>query len=50
MLGRSLGRLTPKQLGDEDEIDKDVRAEMDRVARGGADNDAVKVMHCFVDF
>ncbi|CAN0360061.1 unnamed protein product, partial [Hapterophycus canaliculatus] len=37
------GKLTPKQLGDEDEIDEDVRAEMERVASGGADSDVVKV-------
>eukprot|EP00903_Cladosiphon_okamuranus_P016293 g15025.t1 len=42
-VGRSLGKLTPKQLGDEDEIDEDVKAEADRVANGGADNDVVKV-------
>lgn len=42
-VGRSLGKLTPKQLGDEDEIDEDVQAEMDRVANGGADGDVVKV-------
>lgn len=42
-VGRSLGKLTPKQLGDEDEIDEDVRAEMDRVHGGGADGDVVKV-------
>ncbi|CAN0494129.1 unnamed protein product, partial [Ectocarpus sp. 12 AP-2014] len=40
---RSLKQLTPKQLGDEDNIDEDVRAEMDRVATGAADNDVVKV-------
>ena len=45
-VGRSLGKLTPKQLGDEDEIDEDVKTEMDRVAAGGADNDVVKVMTC----
>lgn len=43
MLGRSLKQLTPKQLGDEDEIDEDVRAEADRVVVGGADEDVVKV-------
>lgn len=43
MLGRSLKELTPKQLGDEDEIDEDVRAEADRVVGGGADEDVVKV-------
>lgn len=43
MLGRSLKKLTPKQLGDEDEVDEDVRAEADRVVVGGADNDVVKV-------
>ncbi|CAB1115344.1 ABC [Ectocarpus sp. CCAP 1310/34] len=43
VLGRSLKKLTPKQLGDEDNIDEDVRAEMDRVATGAADNDVVKV-------
>ncbi|CAM9216451.1 unnamed protein product [Ectocarpus fasciculatus] len=42
-VGRSLKKLTPRQLGDEDEIDEDVGAEADRVARGGADNDVVKV-------
>lgn len=42
-LGRSLKQLTPKQLGDEDEIDEDVRAEVDRVVVGGADDDVVKV-------
>ena len=48
-VGRSLGKLTPKQLGDEDEIDEDVKTEMDRVAAGGADNDVVKVTNllCF---
>ncbi|CAN0373744.1 unnamed protein product, partial [Ectocarpus sp. 12 AP-2014] len=40
---RSLKKLTPKQLGDEDNIDEDVRAEMDRVTTGAADNDVVKV-------
>ena len=43
MLGRSLKQLTPKQLGDEDNIDEDVRAEADRVVGGGADGDVVKV-------
>lgn len=43
-LGRSLGKLTPKQLGEEDAIDEDVQTEMDRVAAGGADNDVVKVI------
>ncbi|CAM9216529.1 unnamed protein product, partial [Ectocarpus fasciculatus] len=43
VLGRSLKKLTPKQLGDEDSIDEDVRAEMNRVATGAADNDVVKV-------
>lgn len=43
VLGRSLKKLTPKQLGDEDDIDEDVRAEMNRVATGAADNDVVKV-------
>lgn len=42
-VGRSLGKLTPRQLGDEDEIDEDVKAEADRVAGGGADRDVVKV-------
>lgn len=42
-LGSSLGKLTPKQLGDEDEIDEDVRREANRVTAGGADNDVVKV-------
>lgn len=42
-VGRSLGKLTPRQLGDEDEIDEDVKAEADRVANGGADRDVVKV-------
>ena len=42
-VARSLRSLTPKQLGDEDEVDEDVKAEMDRVANGGADNDVVKV-------
>lgn len=47
-VGRSLGRLTPRQLGDEDEIDEDVKAEADRVANGGADRDVVKVRFlCF---
>ncbi|CAM9274465.1 unnamed protein product, partial [Hapterophycus canaliculatus] len=44
VLGRSLGKLTPKQLGDEDEIDEDVRAEMTRVASGGANEDVVKIV------
>lgn len=43
ILGRSLTGLTPKQLGDEDEIDEDVRAEANRVVDGGADKDVVKV-------
>lgn len=43
-VGRSLGKLTPKQLGEEDAIDADVQTEMDRVAAGGADNDVVKVI------
>lgn len=43
-VGRSLGKLTPKQLGEEDAIDEDVQTEMDRVAAGGADNDVVKVI------
>ena len=43
-LGRSLSKLTPKQLGEEDAIDEDVQTEMDRVAAGGADNDVVKVI------
>ncbi|CAM9541397.1 unnamed protein product [Ascophyllum nodosum] len=42
-VSRSLRNLTPKQLGDEDVIDKDVKAEMERVADGGADSDVVKV-------
>ena len=42
-VGRSLGKLTPKQLGDEDKIDEDVQTEANRVAAGGADNDVVKV-------
>eukprot|EP00903_Cladosiphon_okamuranus_P008962 g8576.t1 len=42
-VGRSLSKLTPRQLGDEDEIDEDVRAEADRVANGGAEQDVVKV-------
>lgn len=42
-VGRSLGKLTPRQLGDEDEIDEDVKAEADRVADGGANSDVVKV-------
>lgn len=42
-VGRSLRKLTPKQLGDEDVIDEDVSAEMDRVATGGANKDVVKV-------
>jgi len=41
-VARSLRSLTPRQLGDEDEVDEDVKAEMDRVANGGADNDVVK--------
>lgn len=45
-VGRSLGKLTPRQLGDEDEIDEDVKAEADRVAHGGADSDVVKVGSC----
>lgn len=47
VLGRSLGKLTSKQLGDEDEIDQDVKAEAERVASGGADKDVVKVSQCF---
>ena len=43
VLGANLKQLTPKQLGDEDNIDEDVRAEADRVAVGGADADFVKV-------
>lgn len=43
LVGRRLRELTPKQLGDEDTIDTDVRDEMDRVAIGGADEDVVKV-------
>lgn len=43
VLGRSLGKLTPKQLGDEDDIDEDVKTEAERVASGGADRDVVKV-------
>ncbi|CAN0021601.1 unnamed protein product [Pylaiella littoralis] len=42
-VGKSLSKLTPRQLGDEDEIDEDVKAEADRVAGGGADHDVVKV-------
>lgn len=43
-VGRSLGKLTPRQLGEEDAIDEDVQTEMDRVAAGGANNDVVKVI------
>lgn len=54
-MGRRLRELTPKQLGDEDTIDTDVRDEMDRVAIGGADADVVKVwalsrQHCHVSW
>ncbi|CAM9991449.1 unnamed protein product, partial [Discosporangium mesarthrocarpum] len=40
---RKVKKLTPQQLGDEDEIDADVMAEAQRVQGGGADNDVVKV-------
>lgn len=33
----------PKQQGSEVEIDEDVRAEMDKVANGGANGDVIKV-------
>ena len=46
-VARSLRSLTPKQLGDEDEIDEDVKTEIDRVANGGADNNVVKVGEMF---
>ena len=42
-VARSLRSLTPKQLGEEDEIDEDVKAETERVVNGGAENDVVKV-------
>ena len=42
-VSRSLRKLTPKQLGDEDVIDEDVKEEMERVPNGGADSDVVKV-------
>ncbi len=45
-VGKSLGKLTPRQLGDEDEIDEDVKTEADRVVSGGADRDVVKASMC----
>lgn len=42
-VGRSLGKLTAKQLGDEDVIDEDVAKEAQRVASGGAEGDVVMV-------
>lgn len=47
-VGKSLGKLTPKQLGDEDDIDEDVRAEAERVANGGADGEVVKASQVLV--
>lgn len=39
----NLRSLVPKQQESEVEMDEDVRAEMDKVANGGANGDVIKV-------
>ncbi|CAM9221993.1 unnamed protein product [Chrysoparadoxa australica] len=43
LLKRKIAKLTPAQLGDEEEIDEDVAAEKQRVSSGGAASDVMRI-------